>query len=156
MSSSSRQFLMIQEEDETGNLYVPSISKKEIKVKAKEDSDRLLDDGELDVAEVFIDATRVSEYLSNFISNIKPHINESQYGKSYDTKAANISFRNTGDRLDYDQDEVYKELKEQLKAREELLKMAYKSKDSIYDGEAAEVMRVGIKTVGKETLVIKF
>jgi len=47
-------------------------------------------------------------------------------------------------------------LKEQLKAREELLKMAYKSKDSIYDGEAAEVMRVGIKTVGKETLVIKF
>ena len=155
MSSSSRQFLMIQEE-ETGQLYVPSISKKEIKVKAKEDSDRLLDEGELDVAEVFTDATRVAEYLAEFIKNIKPSITESEYGKSYDTKAANISFRNTGDRLDFEQDEVYKELKEKLKAREALLKMAYKSKDSIYDGEAAEVMRVGVKTVGKETLVIKF
>ena len=156
MSSSSREFLMMREEEETGQLYVPSISKKEIKVKAKEDSDRLLDEGELDVAEVFTDATRVAEYLAEFIKNIKPSINESEYGKSYDIKSANISFRNTGDRLDYEQDEVYKELKEQLKAREALLKMAYKSKDSIYDGEAAEVMRVGVKTAGKETIVIKF
>ena len=156
MSSSSREFLMMREEEETGQLYVPALPKKDIKKKAQEDVKTLLDGGNTDIAEAYTDATRISEYLKTFVSELKDHLTPEQYGKSYEVKGAEISFRGTGDRLDYDSDTTYSDIKKQLKDREELLKLAYKSKDVIYDSDGAEVPKVGIKTPSKETVVIKY
>lgn len=156
MGASSREFLMMREEEETGQLYVPTLPKKEIKAKAEQDVQTLLDAGEVDIASAFTDATRISEYLKVFVSEIKQHVTEETYGKEYDIKGSTISFRNTGDRLDYEQDEVYAELKERLKERETLLKTAYRSKETIYDSEGVEVSKVGVKTPSKQVVTIKY
>ena len=156
MGASSREFLMMREEEETGQLYVPTLPKKEIKAKAKEDVKNIVDGGEVELANALIDSARVSEYITNFVKELKPHITEEEFGKEYDLKGAKISFRGTGDRLDYEQDEVYKELKEKLKERENLLKTAFKSKDMIFDNQGLDVPKVGIKTVSKQTVVITY
>ena len=156
MGASSREFLLMREEEETGQLYVPTISKKEVKSKAEIDAQALLDAGYADVADAFVDATRIAEYLTTFIGALKKHISIEEYGKEYALKGAKISFRGTGDRLDYEQDEVYANLKQTLKEREALLKLAHKSKDMIFDSEGVEVPKVGIKTVSKETVVITY
>lgn len=156
MGASSKEFLLMREQEETGQLYVPTITKKEVKSKAEQDAKALIDAGNADVADAFVDATRITEYLTTFVGELKKHISPDEYGKEYATKSAKITFRGTGDRLDYEQDEVYADLKERLKAREDLLKLAYKSKDMLFDSEGVEAPKVGVKSVSKETVVITY
>jgi hypothetical protein len=156
MGASSREFLLMRMEEEEGRLYVPSIPKKEIVEKAQQDVQNIVNGGEITLEDALMDSVRLEEYLKTFSKELKKHIDEETFGKSYDHKGGNISFRGTGDRLDYEQDEVYSTIKELLKEREELLKLAYKSKDMIFDAEGVEVPKVGIKTPSKQTIVIKF
>lgn len=154
MGANSNEFLMMRMEEESGQMYVPTITKKEIVVKAKDDVKTMVDSGEVDIAEAVIDATRLSEYLKVFVSELRNHVDD-KYDK-YECKGVKLTFKGTGDRLDYECDEVYTELKERLKEREELLKLAYKSKDMIFDSEGVEVPRVGLKSASKQTLNINF
>jgi hypothetical protein len=154
MGANSNEFLLMRMEEESGQMYVPSIPKKEIVSKAKADVKSMVDSGEVDIAEAVIDATRLSEYLKVFVSELRNHVGE-KYDK-YECKGVKLSFKGTGDRLDYDQDEVYNKLKERLKEREELLKLAYKSKEMIFDSEGVEVPKVEVKTPSKQTLNINF
>jgi len=156
MSASSREFLMMRMEDESGNLYVPTLPKKEVKAKAIENANKIVNAGKVDLADTFADASRVKEYLTAFVEELKKHVTTEEYGKEYETKGCKISFRNTGDRLDYEQDEVYSELKEKLTDRENLLKTAYKSKNMIFDADGVEVPKVGVKTPSKETVVLTY
>jgi len=154
MGVSGNEFLMMRMEEESGQMYVPSMPKKEIVSKAKEDVNRMVDSGEVDIAEAVVDATRLSEYLKVFVSELRNHVDD-KYDK-YECKGVKLSFKGTGDRLDYEQDEKYAEIKAQLKEREELLKLAYKSKDMIFDSEGVEVIKVGVKSASKQTLNINF
>jgi hypothetical protein len=56
-------------------------------------------------------------------------------------------------KLNYSEDLLYSNLQAQLKAREELLKVAQKS--TIYDDEGVEVPKVSI-SYNKDSLVVKF
>jgi hypothetical protein len=56
-------------------------------------------------------------------------------------------------KLNYSEDLFYSNLQTQLKAREELLKVAQKS--TIYDGEGVEVPKVSI-SYNKDSLMVKF
>jgi hypothetical protein len=47
--------------------------------------------------------------------------------------------------LQFHEDLVWSELKEKLQQREELLKVALKSDESIYDSEGCEVPKVSVK-----------
>jgi hypothetical protein len=155
MGASGKEFLLMRQNEE-GEIYVPSMKKKEIQLKAEQDVNELIDKGEVDIASVFADVSRVTEYITVFGKKLRENISESEYGNDYITKGAKISFRNTGDRLDYAKDEMYKELQGKLKAREELLKLAYKSKDAIFDHEGTKVMKVGIKTFGSNSVVLSY
>jgi hypothetical protein len=154
MGANSNEFLMMRMEEESGQMYVPSIPKKEIVQKAKDDVKLMVDSGEVDIAEAVVDATRLSEYLKVFVSELRNHVDD-KYDK-YECKGVKLSFKGTGDRLDYECDEVYSKLKERLKAREELLKLAYRSKDMLFDSEGVEVPKVGVKSASKQTLNINF
>ena len=154
MGASGNEFMLMRMEEESGQMYVPSMPKKEIVSKAKEDVNRMVDSGEVDIAEAVVDATRLSEYLKVFVSELRNHVDD-KYDK-YECKGVKLSFKGTGDRLDYEQDEKYADIKSQLKEREELLKLAYKSKDMIFDSEGVEVIKVGVKSASKQTLNINF
>jgi hypothetical protein len=156
MGANAREFLMMRMEEENGELYVPTLPKKEVKAKAIEKANEIVNTGKVDLADTFADASRVMEYLTTLVGELKKHVTPEEYGKEYETKGCKISFRNTGDRLDYEQDEVYSELKAKLKDRENLLKTAYKSKDMIFDADGVEVPKVGIKTPSTETVVLTY
>ena len=156
MGASKNEFLLMRMEEEEGRLYVPSIPKKEILEKAQQDVQNIVNGGEVTLEDALMDSVRLEEYLKTFSKELKKHIDEETFGKSYDHKGGNISFRGTGDRLDYEQDEVYSTIKELLKEREELLKLAFKSKDMIFDADGIEVPKVAVKTPSKQTIVIKF
>jgi hypothetical protein len=156
MSSASREFLLMRMEEEEGRLYVPTLPKKEIVEKAKADVEAIVDGGEVTIEDAIMDSVRIEEYIKVFTKELKKHLSEETLGKSFDNKGGNISFRGTGDRLDYEQDEVYASLKELLKEREDLLKTAYKSKEVIFDSEQNPVPKVGVKTPSMQTVVIKF
>ena len=63
--------------------------------------------------------------------------------------------KNGSEKLVYEEDAVCKDLSEKLKARQELVKLATKSKDAIYDSEGCEVTRVSSK-FDKASITISF
>lgn len=156
MKNSNAKFSIINLDKKSGELIVPALTKKEIKSLAKEEAEKVLNDGEKDVASVVVDAVRVTEYLTEFVKQLKPEVSEEEYGKDYEIKGAKISFRGSGDKLNYEEDSVYADLKRQLKEREEILNLAYKTKGEIYDSDACLVEKVGIKTFSKQSVVITY
>lgn len=156
MGATGKEFLLMRMNEETQEYFVPTMSKKDIVTKAKDDAEAIMNEGDKDTASVYMDAVRMSEYLAEFAKVLKSNITEDEYGKTYDVKGATISFRNSGDRLDYASDLVYAKLQEKLKEREALLKLAFKSKDMIFDSEGVEVQKVHIKTFGTDSVVVKF
>ncbi len=65
------------------------------------------------------------------------------------------SFSSGGVLKDYEKDPVYADLLAQLKQRKELLDLAFKSKDPIYDADGVEVPKVPVKSYRKDSLRIK-
>jgi len=62
------------------------------------------------------------------------------------------TYTNGGFLLDYAKDPIYKEIQDKLKERKELLDMAFKMKDVIYDSEGVEVPKVKIKSYRKDSI----
>ena len=65
------------------------------------------------------------------------------------------SFSSGGALKDYSKDPVYAGISTQLKERKELLDLAFKSKDPIYDADGVEVPKVPVKSYRKDSLRIK-
>ena len=65
------------------------------------------------------------------------------------------SFSSGGALKDYAKDPVYAGISAQLKERKELLDLAFKSKDPIYDADGVEVPKVPVKSYRKDSLRIK-
>lgn len=81
-------------------------------------------------------------------------INEAGKYKNQDFNNFKVEVRNSGNRLQYDEDPIYKEIKEKLKQREELLKLAHKQAGNIiFDENGIEVPVVSI-LAGKENVYL--
>jgi len=106
----------------------------------------------------FILAKRTSEFLESYMAELKPAaLTEAEkHGKGTSVFNSKIDIRSTGARYDYEKDPVYADMAEKLKVRKELLDLALKSKDQIFDGEGTEVPRVPMKSAGTTTLAITY
>ena len=133
--------------------YSPDFNKKKLINLGKERAKEIMDAGEVDIKKVHANLSKLQEFIKSLSDELKDNLNliasETVDGVEY-------TLSNTGDRLSYEDDEVYKELSEKLKERSELLKLAFKSKDIIFDSEGCEVPKVGIKTPSKEIIKMKF
>lgn len=132
-----------------------SITKKEVVECGAQAAQKMLDEGWHDAFDLLATSARNKEFWSAFDTTARQSVSGTPE-KTYKLKGCEFSMRNTGDRLDYANDPVYLKLHEELKAREDLLKLAYKAKQPIHDELGFEVPKVGIKTYGKETLNVKF
>jgi hypothetical protein len=134
------------------------MSKRDIQASAIKLANEVLEFGQTNPLDRFIQLKRVAEYVDAYAGVFKQSaITEAEkYGKSTTVYGAKIELRNSGDRFDYEADPVYCELSEKLKARKELLDLARKSKDVIYDSEGVDVPRIPIKTHGGQTIAISF
>lgn len=133
--------------------YSPDFTKKEAVEQGKKAGKEILDRGEVLPTKALSNVVRLKEFINSLESYLRSNV---EINETHTENGVEFSLRNTGDRLDYEKDEVYAELKEKLKDRENLLKTAYKSKDTIYDGEGVEICKVPVKTVGKQVLSLKF
>jgi len=131
------------------------MSKNEIQLEAQHQLQQIQDAGETDEWKLLAITERNKAFWDTFSAEVRKSINDTPE-KTYKAFGCEFAMRNTGDRLDYAADPIYAQIQEQLKEREALLKLAYKSSAPIYDEHGAEVPKVPVKTHGKETLVIKF
>ena len=149
MGANSNLFLMLQEQSVETNNFLPS--KKEIQLSAKSFVSNLLDAGATDKMELYAQAVRINEALQIVTDELKNSIPQENF-EAFGIKG---TYRSGGETLNYKEDIVYLELETKLKERAELIKVATKSKDTIYDSEGVEVTQVS-STQRKSSLAITF
>ena len=149
MGANSNLFLMLQEQSVETNNFLPT--KKEIQLSAKSFVSNLLDAGATDKMELYAQAVRINEALQIVTDELKNSIPQENF-EAFGIKG---TYRSGGETLNYKEDYVYAELEAKLKERAELIKVATKSKDTIYDSEGVEVTKVS-STQRKSSLAISF
>lgn len=149
MGANSNLFLMLQEQSVETNNFLPT--KKEIQLSAKSFVSNLLDAGATDKMELYAQAVRINEALQIVTDELKNSIPQENF-EAFGIKG---TYRSGGETLNYKEDLVYAELEAKLKERAELIKVATKSKDTIYDSEGVEVTKVS-STQRKSSLAISF
>ena len=149
MGANSNLFLMLQEQSVETNNFLPT--KKEIQLSAKSFVSNLLDAGQTDKMELYAQALRINEALQVVTDELKNSIPQENF-EAFGIKG---TYRSGGESLNYKEDYVYAELEAKLKERAELIKVATKSKDTIYDSEGVEVTKVS-STQRKSSLAISF
>lgn len=133
-------------------MYSSDFSKKKAEQVGKDLCDKVFEEGLLDEKKVFSNICRLKEVVNSADKAFRERLNiegiESVNGVEFSSK-------NGSKRLNYTEDVIYNELAENLKQREELLKVSHNSKDVIFDSEGAEVPKVSA-TFSKSSINIKF
>lgn len=145
MGANSELFLGLRE----SQLYAQDFTKKQAIETGKRMVDNLIESGEINLMEFGANLVRLHQVVDTALSELKQHLPEdSAFG-------IEVKRRNVGETLNYSEDHIYAELQEKLKQRAELIKVATKSNDPIYDSEGVEVTKVST-TPRKDSLVITF
>ena len=138
---------------------VRHLSKNALHLAGQQDAEKLNSTGFNDAVEMAITARKAVEYLGAFMKALDSSVLDALY-KNGEKQTLNVlgcelTVGSTGDRLDYEQDVVYKNLAIQLKQRADILKLARNSDVDIVDTNGEPVMKVGIKTPSKELIRVK-
>lgn len=132
-----------------------SMSKNEIQLEAQHQLEQVWEQGEIDEWKLLAITARNKAFWETFEKSAREKVNGVPE-KTYKAFGCEFSTMNTGDRKDYSEDPFYADLEFRLKQRKELLDLAFKSSEPIYDQYGCEVPKVPIKTFGGEVLKIKF
>lgn len=138
--------LMREQEIQTSN-FLPN--KKEIQFSAKSFITDILEAGERDKLELLSQAKRMSDAIEIVTGEILKSLPQENF-EAYGLKG---TFRSGGETLNYSDDEIYVQLKADLDARVELLKLA--QKQTIIDAYGNEVPKVST-TSRKDSLAITY
>ena len=117
----------------------------------------------IDTVTKFMESTNELEILSfakklKFFTDILIKESESKAKMVWDQLRhdyPNMNYTNGGVIIDYSQDAEYHDLAERLKARRELLDLAFKRKDPVFDEEGIEVPKVPVKGYRKDSINVK-
>ena len=140
--------LMRQQEIETQN-FLPN--KLEIQFSAQTFIKDLLDAGETDKFELLAQAKRMGEALEVINAELIKVLPQENF-EGYGLKG---TFRSGGETINYKDCEVWSDINRELKEREDLLKLALKSHNEIYDAAGVQVPKVST-TPRKSSLAISF
>ena len=140
--------LMREREIQTSN-FLPT--KKEIENSGRLFAKQILSHGEIDKYELFSQAERLATVTANIRDEIKSHLPKEKH------VAFGIEFCPVNGRtmIQFQDDLVWSELKEKMQQREELLKLALKSNEPIYDSEGVEVTKCSVK-YASDSLQVKY
>lgn len=150
MGASSETFLQLREQDIV-TLYDATFTKKEAQKTGLNLASQIINGGEVSKHEALANLVRLNEVISNAITEIKESVIFEKL------TVLGVEFTPTNGRIMYNfkEDFVWNELNNKIKQREELLKVALKSDDTIYDSEGVEVTKVTTSN-SKSSLTIKF
>jgi len=147
MGANSNLFLMLQEQQVETNNFLPT--KKEIQLSAKNFVKQTLEAGEVSEMELYTQALRINEALEIVTAELKNSIPQENF-EAFGVKG---TYRSGGETINYSEDEVYSQLKADLDARVNLLKLA--QKQETLDPYGNEVPKVST-TPRKSSLAISF
>jgi hypothetical protein len=140
-------FMMMREEEVATSNFLPT--KKELQTSSKAFAEKIINEGNHDLKEVYAQAIRLKEALSTVEAILKDKLPEENF-EAFGLKA---TYRSGGDTINYSEDEIYNELKKDLDNRVELLKLA--QKQEVLDMYGNEVPKVST-TPRKSSLAISF
>lgn len=138
--------LMQMQEIATSN-FLPS--KKELELSSKTFAKNLIDAGEIDKVEAFAQAERLTTAISNVRDELKaslPREKQIAYG-------IEINPVNGRQMIQFSEDAIWIKLNEELKQREELLKLALKQ--DVIDAYGNDVPKVSVK-YASDSLAVKY
>jgi hypothetical protein len=140
-------FELMQMQEIATNNYLPN--KKEIELSSKSFAKNLIDSGEIDKLEAFAQAERLTTAISNVRDELKaslPREKQIAYG-------IEINPVNGRQMIQFSDDPIWQQLNADLKAREELLKLALKQ--DVIDAYGNDVPKVSVK-YASDSLNVKY
>jgi len=148
MGKSSEQFLMLREQDIV-TLYDATFTKKEAVQTGVELVNNLLESGAVDKMQFMANLCRLKEVVNSADSEMRKHLPQEK-ANVYGVEFTPV---NGGNTINYVEDEIYQQLKADLDARAELLKLA--QHQTIIDAYGNDVPKVST-TPRKSSITIKF
>lgn len=124
-------------------------TKKQIQSNAQQFVNELIENGEQDKIEMFAQAVRINEALSIVTDSLKKSL-PNEKTQAYGIEIVPVNGRQM---IQYIEDPIWQKLNNDLKAREDLLKLALKQ--DIIDGYGNDVPKVSVK-YASDSLTIKF
>lgn len=146
----SKHLFELMQQETLATLYPADFSKREAIKTGVNLAKTVLDEGNISKLEFGANLARLNEVVSSALIELKKHIDvkESHLGVEFiPTSSSEV--------LNYKDDPIWSDIQRELKEREELLKLAHKSKSEIYDQNGVEVPKVST-TTRKGSLMIKF
>jgi hypothetical protein len=140
-------FELMQMQEIATNNYLPN--KKELELSSKSFAKNLIDSGEIDKLEAFAQAERLTTAISNVRDELKaslPREKQIAYG-------IEINPVNGRQMIQFSDDPIWQQLNADLKAREELLKLALKQ--DVIDAYGNDVPKVSVK-YASDSLAVKY
>ena len=140
--------LMREQEIQTTN-FLPT--KKEVEFSAKKLANKIIEDGEINPYEAFSNFVRLSNYAEIVKDEIKSHLPKEKH-ISFGVEVTPVNGRAL---IQFQEDELWQQLKHKLSQREELIKLALKTDEPIYDSDGVQVPKVSVK-YASDSLNIKY
>ena len=136
----------------SGVMYAPDFTKKQAEQTGINLINKLFEEGNQTPVQFYSNIARLKAVIDSADRAFRDRLNLTQ-PDSYN--GVLFTPKNGAESLNYDEDDIYVLLENKLKQRQELLKMASKSDEIIFDSEGCEVPKVS-KKFNKSSIVITF
>ena len=136
----------------SGVMYAPDFTKKQAEQTGINLINKLFEEGNQTPVQFYSNIARLKSVIDSADRAFRDRLNLTQ-PDSYN--GVLFTPKNGAESLNYDEDDIYVLLENKLKQRQELLKMASKSDEIIFDSEGCEVPKVS-KKFNKSSIVITF
>jgi hypothetical protein len=148
----SKQLFEMMQAEQLSSLYDATFTKKEAVKAGTELTKRVFEVGNVDKLHFVANLARFEAVISAAMTEARNEIIDIEKSSALGVEFTPV---NSGETLNYKDDPIWSDIKRELTEREELLKLAYKSKNEIYDSEGVEVTKVS-STPRKSSVTIKF
>lgn len=136
----------------SGVMYAPDFTKKQAEQTGINLINKLFEEGNQTPVQFYSNIARLKAVIDSADRAFRDRLNLTQ-PDSYN--GVLFTPKNGAESLNYDEDDIYVLLDNKLKQRQELLKMASKSDDIIFDSDGCEVPKVS-KKFNKSSIIITF
>ena len=148
----SKQLFEMMRLQEVSSLYPTDFTKKEAQQTGKDLVNQVLELGNVSTLDFGANLIRLSEVIGSAMSEFRSKIKDSE---KQTVQGVEFNPVQGGETLNFKDDEIWSDIKRELSEREELLKVAYKSKGEIYDEGDVLVPKVS-STPRASSITIKF
>ena len=148
----SKQLFEMMRLQEVSSLYPTDFTKKEAQQTGKDLVNQVLELGNVSTLDFGANLVRLSEVIGSAMTEFRSKIKDIE---KKTVQGVEFNPVNGGETLNFKDDEIWSDIKRELSEREELLKLAYKSKGEIYDEGGVLVPKVS-STPRASSITIKF